>query len=224
MRLLFSGLLLLIYPVAMAQLTVSEEELVPDRAVKVSPLHLLNFYPTIELSFEQRIFPRVTTQLEAGYVLNYDSNNGERYQNKRGVKVKVEGRYYLPRTGTENKILYGALEPYLNVIGFDRRSVVEECLDSECTTRYTRQFKDEGKYREHGLSCKLGTLWYLDADFRTFIDFNAGLTVRIIRYDLPSRHSGFRVNDEIPLFEAPNENNRTAPSLCLGLRLGYRFK
>jgi hypothetical protein len=224
MRLRLSGLILLLHSVAMAQLPSSEEVLVPDQAIQVSPLHLLNFYPTVEVSFEQRILPRVTTQLEVGYVLNYDSNNGERYQNKRGVKLKLEGRFYFRRDAGENKISYGAVEPYLNAIDFDRRSVVEQCLDSDCMNRYTRQYKDRGKYREQGVSVKLGNLWYLDAKSRTFLDFNAGLTFRVIRYDLPASHEGFRVNDESGFLEVPDEANRFALSPCIALRLGYRFK
>ena len=224
MRLILYNLLVLINSVTMAQLQLSEEALVPDQAIKLSPLHLLNFYPTIEVSFEQRIFPRITTQLEAGYVLNYDSQNGEHYQNKQGVKLKLEGRYYLKRGNGENKIVYLAAEPYLNVIDFVRRSVVEDCFDAGCTTIFTRQYKDPGKYREQGVSIKIGTLWYLDMKFRTFVDFNLGMSVRHIRYDLPPRYNGFHVDDGSSFFWGPDKDKRTALSPCAGLRLGYRFK
>lgn len=209
---------------AVAQIPTSEDALVPDQAIKVSPLHLLNFYPTIEVSFEQRIFPRITTQLEAGYVLNYDSDNREHFQNKQGVKLKLEGRYYLKRGNGENKIVYLAAEPYLNAIDFVWRTVVEDCFDAGCTTRFTRQYKEPGKYREQGVSIKIGTLWYLDANFRTFVDFNLGMTVRNIQYDLPPKHTGFHVDDGSSYVWGPDKDDRTALSPSAGLRLGYRFK
>src|SRR5688500_12245551 len=140
------------------QESLTESAVVPHTAIKASPLHLLNFYPTVELSFEQRLLPRFTTQLEAGYVLNYGSNINRDFQDKRGVKLKLEGRYYFGPVSDAKKIYYGAVEPYMNVINFDRSASEVECFDLECSHLYRRQYFDKIEYREHGVSLKIGLL------------------------------------------------------------------
>ena len=222
MRLLCAGAFLFIHAIGMAQVPSPDASLVPDQTIKVSPLHLLNFYPTIEVSFEKRIFPVVTAQLEFGYVLNYGSNVDRKYQNKRGVKVKLEGRYYFTSISERDRLYYATVEPYANRINFDRYSVVEECFDRDCNNVYTRQYNDRVEYRESGVSLKLGTLRYIG--YRAFFDFTAGVTLRNIRYIEPARTRGLNENDELVFFQVPNEDDRTIPSPCLGVRFGYRIK
>jgi hypothetical protein len=217
MRLFFLTIGVLADNLVIAQ-ELSEFNLVPPMAIKVSPLHLLNFYPTIEWSYEQRIRPRITTQAEVGYVVDYGYDQDEDFRDKRGVKLKLEGRYYFGAPASEKRIYYSAMEPYLNIINFDRREVVKECFDKECLHEYTRQYIDKIKYREYGVSFKIGLLRYVDS--RTFIDLNTGVTVRNIRYEKPAgRFKGVQWGIAIP-----NENNRIALSPCFGFRLGYRLK
>jgi hypothetical protein len=204
-----------------AQEPLTESAVVPHTAIKVSPLHLLNFYPTVELSFEQRILPRFTTQLEAGYVLNYGSNMNRDFQDKRGVKLKLEGRYYFGTVSDAKKIYYGAVEPYMNVINFDRSVSEVECFDLECNHLYRRQYFDKMEYREHGVSLKIGLLRDLGSGI--FLDFNSGLTLRNIRYHEPVRPRSFNELEERNFFQIPNENDRIGFSPNLGLRFGYRF-
>jgi hypothetical protein len=221
LRWLFPAFFFLIHTVLSAQDLLTESALVPHTAIKVSPLHLLNFYPTIEWSFEQRILPRFTTQLEVGYVLNYRTNIDRDFQDKRGVKLKLEGRYYFGSVSDRKKIYYGAIEPYMNVINFDRASSSEECFDLECQHRYRREYFEKVAYREHGVSLKIGLLRYLGS--RIFLDINSGFTIRTVRYRKTDRPRSFNEFEESGFLQIPNENDRIGFSPNLGLRLGYRF-
>lgn len=221
MRLLLAVSSLLIHTALTAQESLKESALVPHTAIKVSPLHLLNFYPTIEWSFEQRILPRFTTQVEAGYVLDYKTNTDRDFQDKRGVKLKLEGRYYFGSVSDRKKIYYAAAEPYMNVINFDRSSSAEECFDLECNHRYRRQYFEKVEYREHGVSLKIGLLRYVGA--HTFFDLNSGFTIRNVHYREPARPRSFNEIEERNFLQIPNENDRIGFSPNLGLRFGYRF-
>ena len=70
-----------------AQDSTQFDKLIPSNALKFAPLNLANFYPTLELSFEQKITKKVSAQISYGYVLNYKLNQDPEYQNKRGYKV-----------------------------------------------------------------------------------------------------------------------------------------
>lgn len=221
MRFFIFAVLILQAPFLRAQDSVLRERLIPIRALKVSPLHLLNFYPTIQLSVEQRIRPRFTLQAEAGYVLNY-TNDDFSFQDKRGVKLKLEGRYYFGSASGRKRIYYSAIEPYANIINFDRDAEVTECFDLECNHLYTRRYDYRVTYREHGVSVKVGVLGYLGAHL--FLDFSSGLTLRNICYDEPPLVRGFNEVDGGNIFQIPNEDDRIAISPNLGLRLGYRLR
>lgn len=196
---------------------------VPFSVVKVSPYHLLNFYPTVELSYEQRIFPHITVQAEGGYVLDYGSNQDIKFQNKRGVKLKLEGRYYFDVTAERATIFYSALEPYTNIIDFDRYGVVQECFDGACSHPYNREFDIEVNYRERGASVKIGALWFTGLGF--LMDLSVGCTLRDIVYDQPPLPPGAVINDEPGFFRIrPDEQDRQDLSPAVGIRIGYRLR
>jgi hypothetical protein len=196
--------------------------LVPDHAIKLSPLHLINFYPTLELSYEKRILPEITLQAELGYVLNLDTQyKHEQFQDKRGVKMKLETRYYFWGRTDRRKLYYIAGEVYSNIINFDRGQSRVECYDLECNFQYRREYFYKMRYRENGFTFKAGLLKYLFHDF--FFDLNSGLTLRNIRYHRPAE-LGFQFEDGWSFLNIPNENNRVVLSPNLGIRLGYRLK
>jgi hypothetical protein len=223
MRLTIAAMLILSHTGVLAQEDSLARRPVPGSAIKISPLHLLNFYPTIELSYEHRIRSRITTQLEAGYVVNVASDPDDHFRDMRGVKLKLEGRYYLRSARERASIPYASIEPYMNIINFDRRSVVQECFDLECQSFYTRRLRDKGEYREQGASLKMGTLWYIDPESRTFLDFNAGLTIRNINYNIAPTRQRFPGDEGPTIFDFPQVQDRVALSPCLGVRFGYRF-
>lgn len=198
-----------------------DNRLVPDKAIEVSPLHLLNFYPTIEVSYAQRIFRRYTVSMEFGYVLDYGDNYNLSFQDKRGVKLKTEGRYYFGRPVNDNRVFYAALEAYLNVINFDRYRIVTECFDLECRHPYQREATYAMDYGEHGVSVKMGTLRYVGA--RVFLDFNAGVTLRSVRYKDPTMPPALPDEFVPPFFPIPDQSNGIRIGPNMGLRLGYRF-
>lgn len=198
-----------------AQGVEPELTLVPTNAIKLSPFHLINFYPTLEVSYERKIWKRFTFQTEVGYVLNYQTQATD-YQNKRGVKLKFEPRYYFHQKG-DRVLYYGAVEYYNNIINFDREVHVTECFDVDCVNQFDRLYFYKVKYREQGVSFKGGMTIHFN---KVFLDFNAGISIRSIDYDDPLDVDGL---DDNFLYFGPNEEDRTVPSPCLGIRVGYRF-
>lgn len=220
MRLFVFSLLATIATTAFTQDSLTVTMLIPDKAIKISPLHLMNFYPTIEVSYEQKVLPAVTLQLELGYVLDYgDRRNGE-FADMRGIKTKLEGRYYFWGRTDRMKMYYLSLEPYVNVINFDRLDSRRECFDLECNHVYTREYFYKMEYREQGVSIKAGLIRYYGPKF--FFDINSGFTFRNIQYTEPDNL--IREFDDWAFAEVPNEDDRVAISPSLGVRLGYRLK
>jgi hypothetical protein len=192
---------------------------VPHQAVKFSPLHLINFYPTFEFSYEQKIAPQVTVQLEAGYVLNYSNEWDEDFIDKRGVKLKLEGRYYFFGRTDKRKVYYVAGEVYSNIINFDRVRTTEECFDVNCGHIFRRTAEYKIEYREKGFSVKAGLI----KRFGKFLfDLNSGLTLRDIEYREPpilaEQFSDWMFG------EIPNERDRTTWSPNIGVRFGYGIR
>jgi hypothetical protein len=206
---------------ALAQVRDTTLSAVPGSAIKVSPLHLINFYPTVQVSYEQRIFPRFTLQAEGGYVMDY-GNDEESFQNRRGMKLKLEGRYYLGSVSTRANIHYVSMESYMNMVDFDRYGIVEECFDEGCNHPYVRRFPYKMEYMERGISLKAGVIWYVSSRF--FVDGNGGLTLRNIDYHKPPLPARIGHKDDWSLIEIPNETDRLAVSPNMGVRIGYRFK
>lgn len=215
--------LVLIQSAAFGQDSLTFEMLVPDAAIKVSPLHLINFYPTIEVSYEQKLLERITAQAELGYVLDYENDNNDQYQNKRGLKTKLEVRYYFWGREDKKKLYYGAVEPYMNFINFDRTRTQRECFDLECEFQFTKVYNFKVENRESGISLKAGMLRYL---FRSnfLIDINSGLTLRIVRYHSPRNIMRTPEDEGWGFLIGVNEEDRVVPSPNIGVRFGYRIK
>lgn len=204
---------------------------VPISAVKYSPFHLSGFYPTFMVSYEHWLIHSITLQTDLGYVINFKSNDNPRFQNKRGIKVRLEPRYYflvgpglLERMafGVKKKAFYAAMELHLNAVHFDRTHELEECYDLNCNYSVLRKYQYKMLYREKGFGLKYGYIQYL-SDF--FLDINAGLAVRFIRYDEAETIPPvlFDLSNNLP-FQIPNEKDRTVLSPRLGIRLGYRIR
>lgn len=216
------SLFLLIWLAALtlsAQDTLTVEMLVPQQAIKISPLHLLNFYPTVEISYEHKLIKRFSAQVELGYVLRYPSINRD-FSNKRGAKIKLEGRYYFAAGREGDRVAYWALEPYANIINFDRKTSRTECFDAACEHAFIRNYQYKMEYREHGASVKIGYMRYFS---KFFMDCNFGLTLRSIQYIEPAEApDGMREAQEF--IEIPNETDRVVFCPVIGLRMGYRLQ
>jgi hypothetical protein len=191
--------------------------LAPSKVIKFSPLHLLNFYPTIELSYEHRLADRFTLQGEFGYVLDYDSNTDDEYQDKRGFKAKLEPRYYLAYS-EQHMNFYTSAEVYLNRINFDRATIMTGCIDLACDFQFAQKTHFEMKYREHGVSVKLGWIIHMH---RFMLDLNSGWTIRSIDYS--GQPDNFIEEEEMIDF-GPNEADRIELSPNIGIRFGYRLE
>lgn len=198
----------------------TDDMLIPEHAVKVSPLHLFNFYPTFQISYETQVGRSTTIQVEGGYVMEYGARDD--YRNRRGLKARLEGRYYLERVRGKNKLFYVAGELHGNFVNFERRDWIVDCFDVECNNPFTQERQYKVRYREQGFTTKFGLLRYFGQDARVFLDLSVGATVRNIRYHKPvpvgNSFGGFFFS------VAPNEENRFAGRPYVGARLGYRLR
>jgi Protein of unknown function (DUF3575) len=213
-------LLLLISSLSFGQDSLFRK-LIPRHTVKFSPNHLINFYPTIQFAYEVRIKSRFSVQLDGGYVLNFNVNNNTEYQNKRGIKAKVEMRYYFFPSERSTLVYYGAVELYRNVINFDRQLTTQECFDLACNHTYSRQRDYTVNYRETGFGLKIGFTKYFH---RFLIDLNSGWIVGFPRYADPYADAGF---DDVITGWTPfiiDETQRVTFLPVLGVRFGYRIQ
>jgi hypothetical protein len=207
-----------------AQDSLRHNKLVPRHALKFSPFHLINFYPTLEFSYEQRITRTFTAQVEYGYVLDYNQDD-ESYRDKRGYKMKLEVRKYFAPVIYRRLIFYGAAEYYWNNIDFDRRYSQQECFGTDCEHTIVRYQYYPVQYNEQGFSVKFGLMKYFFSHF--FMDVNSGWTIRFVDYDVirPNGITAFPEGEEDDLFfDIPNEEDRVVPCPVLGIRIGYRFR
>lgn len=216
-------LLLLVCTIVNAQDSLRYEKLVPRHALKFSPFHLLNFYPTLEFSYEKKITRTFTAQAEYGYVLSY--NQDESYHDKRGYKLKLEVRKYFAPVVYRSLIFYGAAEYYRNNIDFNRLFSEQACFGTDCEHTFIRHRYYPVQYNEQGFSVKFGVVKYFFTNF--FMDVNSGWTMRFVDYDeiRPNGIMAFPddVEDDL-FFDIPNEEDRVVPCPVLGIRIGYRFR
>lgn len=210
--------------ISFAQDSLFYSALIPRHALKVSPNHLFNFYPTIQLAYEIKVAPKFSLQLEGGYVVNYRSFEDPEYKDKRGVKTRLELHYYLWPRDRGKLIYYGAAELYWNAVNFDRDVSQTECFDIECNHTFTKSYTYTVMFREPGGGLKLGFIKYFSPRF--FMDINSGWVVRFITYTDRSAPAGVGepVNEGWAMFSIPNETDRTIPSPVVGIRFGYRIR
>jgi hypothetical protein len=197
----------------------------PKHALKISPFHFLGFYPTLQVAYEFSIAKHINLQADVGYVIdrNYLINRGggnNAYENKRGTKVKLEARYYLPKYDYGYDGFYIGFEPYWNAVNFDRSGTSTECFDAQCQNLFIRQHNYKVEYREYGLSVKAGYVFYFERNI--FLDIVAGWAFRNVRYteltDNPLDPEQFFLSI------APNEEDRSVLAPLVGIRIGYRFR
>jgi hypothetical protein len=198
----------------------------PKHAVKISPLHWLGFYSTVQVAYEVGLTPRIGMQLDAGmvvdrkFLINRGLGASNYYQNKRGVKLKLEARYYFSGTFRGADGFYTSLEPYWNAVNFDRSGTNAECFDAQCQTSFIRYYDYVVQYRELGVGMKGGYMKYFNRDY--FIDISIGWMVRSIDY---TELTDTPINREESFVSIlPKEQDRTVLAPLMGIRLGYRFR
>jgi hypothetical protein len=169
-----------------------------------------------------KVVGRFNMQAEAGYVIDYQNPDNSDFINKRGMKFKLEERYYLTYFARHPGNFYLAAETYYNYINFDREQQVRECIDNNCEFPYIRTAVYVRRYREYGQTIKWGWIKYWG---RFVMDLNTGWTLRFIQYSGAEPITGLSPEDVVfDSFDIPNEENRITIGPNLGIRLGYRFK
>jgi hypothetical protein len=212
MRLLYALILINIVFTAAAQDIDPFDEAVPHHAIKFSPGHLLiNYHPTIEFSYEQRIAYRWTIQGEYGHIVNIRSENGEGSldtwdSDRKGFKSKLEARYYVLATPSGKFTWYTAAELYYNNFDYLKQK------DTGYETRSQRVY-----HEEKGFSGKFGFLLNMGS---FLLDVNSGLSNREIHY---SKIDPIFGEGESFLNHPKYETSRTALGLVFCARVGYSF-
>jgi hypothetical protein len=214
-------LFLLISANCLAQDSLLFPKVIPVHAIKFSPFHLVNFYPTVQVAYEHRIEENVSVQFDVGYVVRNEGWVDPEFRDKRGFKVKVESRFYFSPNPSGTRASYIAPEIYFNAVDFDRTDSRVECYDLDCQITYTRTYYYKVRYREPGFGCKVGFVRYF-GDF--IIDLNAGLAIRFVDYKKPLLPREFNQPEEGVFFDIPNERKRIGRTPLLGIRFGYRFQ
>jgi hypothetical protein len=209
--------------------SAQEKSAVPRQAIRFSPFHAINFYPTIQIGYEHLLKNKITLYVEGGYVLDYDTNEDDlstvsiQYYNKRGFKAKLEPRLYFYQNQRERMTLYGGVEFYYNYVDFDRNESVTECYDADCVHAFQRMYIYAVHYREWGFAPKAGIMIYIK---NFFFDFNSGIAFRNIDYQKPEVSAPNQPEDNFDsTFDfVPIEEKRITWGPVLGLRIGYRIK
>lgn len=192
----------------------------PKHAIKIGPLHPLNFYPTLQIGYEYRLLPNLTSQIGLGYAIPYHDIRMD-FQNKRGVKLRLESRYYIPATVDSRNAHYLSAQFYSNIINFDRETQRIECFDLDCTIQYSKWYEYKVKYREQGLALQYGIHWYKR---RVTFDLSIGVSLRHINYKEPTLPRGLNEIDEWAWFKIPNEENRTVIGPAGAFWIGYKIQ
>jgi len=210
-----------------AQSQLPDRTYIPKLAVKYSPLHMIYFYPSIQVAVEHRLYRNLTIQYDAGIVFNYNENNSSAdYQNRRGYRLIGELRYYLPFT---RKVpFYLAAEGYYHNITFHRNAVLGYYSDNDKSYTYYQYIQHTVRTEQSGGGLKFGMLLYpaWNRNSRFFFDINGGLAIRNITYtneNLPPGNYAYFYDDDFNIF-APDENNHTELRPVLGIRIGYKIK
>jgi hypothetical protein len=183
----------------------------PGEVIKLSPLHLINFYPSVQVAYEHPVSLVSSLQIDLGFVFhNYGSPD---FINKRGIKSKLEFKYYL-----RDEANYLSIEPYFNGVNFHRRDSLLQCFDLDCTIQFSQSQLYLVQYRETGFSLKFGQTFEMGSNF--LFDLNYGLTFRLIDYAYKGR-----LQTQLPPAGSDswliNEGKRTGVSPALGIRFGY---
>lgn len=193
------------------------------RIVKVSPVNLLFYYQSLQLAYEHQFTRKISAQAEAGMVFDFKPHYMENleYLNKRGARLKAEFRFYPMGLWLNKPSFYASVEPYYNIINFDRDVIQNECADLNCNTIIQHRYVYLVKYREQGVSLKYGLQMSRD---RFVVDFSVGLRARFVNYIKPGYTEGFddTSGEDFDAFQ-PNEEKRVTPGIITDIKLGYRF-
>ena len=196
----------------------------PRLAVKWSPIHLINFYPSIQIGLEHKLFRNITMQYELGAIIDMGVMSNDDFIDQRGFRAIGEVRYYLP---SPPKIpFYIAGEYYYGDIRFDRSDVIGyNCQGGECL--YFEYITHRVNHRHQGVGLKYGILlfpgWNKNRKF--FFDLNVGAAYRSIRYNYPELPDGnditrFEQKSDDHIFR-PEENKGRHVRPVVGLRMSY---
>lgn len=207
-----------------------EPELQTRTILKFAPLSLLDIYSSIQFAVEQKVGAKTSLQIEAGYILPIDLNDGRRdanYENMRGLRLRSEFRYYLVLNKMNTGGLYMAPEFLFINLNYDVEEIDKVFFLNGEGAFYYRQTEFDVDKRVFGYHLKIGYQKVFTDGF--VLDFYAGLGGRnvIVESGRPI-DDGFDImedRDEWRLFPIEKEDgNFSRISASLGFKLGFRLK
>lgn len=207
-----------------------EPELRTRTVLKFAPLSLLDIYSSVQFAVEQKVGARTSLQLEAGYILPINLNDGRgdaNYENMRGLRLRSEFRYYLVLNKERTGGLYMAPEFLFINLDYDVEEIAKFYFLNGDGDFYYKQSEFGIDKRVFGYHLKTGYQKVFTDGF--VLDFYAGLGGRnvVVQSGRPTE-DGFAIvhdRDEWRLF--PNEKedgNFSRISASLGFKLGFRLK
>jgi hypothetical protein len=185
--------------------------------VKISPFHVFDFYPSLQIAYERRLTKKFSLQTDIGFVAE-NSRYNLLYQNIRGVKLNLEGRFYLSHGS------YFGMEAYTTAVDFRRQASITGCFDLACQMQYTQTYNYNVKYRESGFSWKFGHILGLFDRDHIIMDVSYGFDLRFINYIKPIDDTNNNTAIAFRPIFSKDEDKRREFSPAVGIRLGYRFR
>lgn len=207
-----------------------EPELQTKTILKFAPLSLLDIYSSIQFAVEQKVGAKTSLQLEAGYILPIDLNDGREeadYENMHGLRLRSEFRYYLVLNKSRTGGMYMAPEFLFINLDYDVEEIAEIYFLHGNGWSYYKQLEFEVDKKVFGYHLKVGYQKVFTDGF--VLDFYAGLGGRnvVIQSGRPAEDGleMVRDRDEWRLFPVEKEDgNFSRISASLGFKLGFRLK
>ena len=223
-RILVVGLLALCVLNAQAQESDSTNRRgIPKLAIKWSPLHLINTFPTVQIDAEAKIAEHWSFQAGGSPVIYFDDDRQNSTSfNRRGFKLKSEVRYYLTKQlNTKATIFYTGLGfDYNNLLYNSIRNYYFEC-GPDCYYRERRSI--ENKKKIYSLTHRLGLQTYM-TDWLLF-DVNLGWGARWGYYegDAPIGAS-WSEDSDVWFSDFDSDFVETRPAIGIGVKFSVRIK
>lgn len=202
--------------------SVTNDQNKPQHLISVSPLHMLNRFPTVFLHYERSLTASLNLNLGGGVIVDLEdneTNNGEQdFLNKRGFKLNSELKHYFESSGS-GLFYISLLAEYFN-IKFDRaRTFGFNCADGFSCAYF--QYDEYEVTRQHyRVGGKGGFMTNLGGG--VMLEVGLGIVMDVKQYDTSGRIDNFDIQYGDTRLR---EEGRVARVLPIPhFRLGYLIK
>jgi len=188
--------------------------------IKMSPVHLVGHFPTVQFGLEQRLTEKIALQCDLGLAINYDNLFQKRDVDMHGYKTKIQLRRYIS-THAVNWRFFIAPEFWYNHIDYNATRIYQ--VHDESQLDYLQYLKSPARYRERSVALNMGAVF---TSGRFVIDFQGGIATRFIQNKIVSPGSDYEVQTSdkknLDIFHEATSLNTILPTF--DIRLGYIIK